>query len=100
MSPRAASLLETLGFEQVYDYVAGKADWGAAGLPLAGRNGRETRAGPTSGPTFRPAVWTSASQSCVRASSRPAGTPASSSTTDASSTTKQVRSEEHTSELQ
>jgi len=39
MSPRAASRLETLGFELVYDYVAGKADWGAAGLPLEGRPG-------------------------------------------------------------
>jgi CBS domain-containing protein len=45
MSPRAASRLETLGFEQVYDYVAGKADWGSAGLPLEGREGSETRAG-------------------------------------------------------
>jgi CBS domain-containing protein len=45
MSPRAASRLESLGFEQVYDYVAGKADWGAAGLPLAGMNGSKTRAG-------------------------------------------------------
>lgn len=45
MSPRAASRLESIGFEQVYDYVAGKADWGSAGLPLEGRNGSETRAG-------------------------------------------------------
>lgn len=45
MSPRAASRLETLGFEQVYDYVAGKADWGSSGLPLEGANGSETRAG-------------------------------------------------------
>jgi len=45
MSPRAASRLESLGFEQVYDYVAGKADWGSAGLPLEGRNDSETRAG-------------------------------------------------------
>ncbi len=36
MSPRAAARLETLAFHDVYDYVAGKADWGAAGLPLAG----------------------------------------------------------------
>jgi hypothetical protein len=27
MSPRAASRLESLGFTQVNDYVAGKADW-------------------------------------------------------------------------
>jgi CBS domain-containing protein len=45
MSPRAASRLETLGFERVYDYVAGKADWGSFGLPLEGAEGSETRAG-------------------------------------------------------
>src|SRR6266511_1950019 len=45
MSPRAAARLESIGFEQVYDYVAGKADWGSAGLPLEGANGSETRAG-------------------------------------------------------
>jgi Mg/Co/Ni transporter MgtE len=57
MSPRAASRLETLGFEQVYDYVAGKADWGSAGLPLEGMNGSESRAGAyvrTDVPTCRP----------------------------------------------
>ena len=37
MSPRAASRLEEIGFEQVYDYAAGKADWGASGLSLEGR---------------------------------------------------------------
>ena len=41
MSPRAACRLETLGFEHVYDYVPGKADWLARGLrsegELAGR---------------------------------------------------------------
>jgi len=37
MSPRAAWRLETLGFTKVYDYVAGKADWFAAGLPREGR---------------------------------------------------------------
>ena len=45
MSPRAASRLESIGFEDVYDYVAGKADWGSAGLPLEGMNGSDTRAG-------------------------------------------------------
>ena len=39
MSPRAAARLEAMGFDQVYDYAAGKADWGAAGLPLEGRAG-------------------------------------------------------------
>ena len=36
MSPRAAWRLEALGFARVYDYVAGKADWLAAGLPAEG----------------------------------------------------------------
>jgi CBS domain-containing protein len=35
MSPRAACQLERLGFEQVYDYTLGIADWKAAGLPIA-----------------------------------------------------------------
>lgn len=35
MSPRAAWRLETLGFP-AYDYVAGKADWLAFGLPYEG----------------------------------------------------------------
>ena len=37
MSPRAAVRLEQLGFRQVYDYVPGKADWLAAGLPREGQ---------------------------------------------------------------
>jgi CBS domain-containing protein len=45
MSPRAAARLESIGFEQVYDYTAGKADWGSFGLPLAGTEGGETRVG-------------------------------------------------------
>src|SRR3989442_15510191 len=36
MSPRAASRLESLGFREIYDYAAGKADWFAAGLPMEG----------------------------------------------------------------
>jgi len=43
MSPRAASRLETLGFLRVYDYVAGKADWGSLGLPLSGQADSRTR---------------------------------------------------------
>src|SRR2546429_9217262 len=39
MSPRAAWRLESIGFTQVYDYVAGKADWGSFGLPLEGTKG-------------------------------------------------------------
>jgi Mg/Co/Ni transporter MgtE len=45
MSPRAAARLESIGFADVHDYVAGKADWASAGLPLDGRNGSESRAG-------------------------------------------------------
>ncbi len=44
MSPRAAAQLAALGFTHVYDYIAGKADWGSAGLPLEGDEGSETRA--------------------------------------------------------
>jgi len=36
MSPRAAWRLETLGFELVHDYVGGRADWLANGLPRDG----------------------------------------------------------------
>lgn len=36
MSPRAAWRLEALGFTNVFDYVAGKVDWGAAGLRYEG----------------------------------------------------------------
>jgi CBS domain-containing protein len=36
MSPRAAWRLEGLGFQRVYDYVPGKADWSASGLPTEG----------------------------------------------------------------
>src|SRR5438045_1777922 len=44
MSPRAACRLETLGFTDVYDYVAGKADWLARGLPRQGEKASERRA--------------------------------------------------------
>jgi CBS domain-containing protein len=37
MSPRAAWRLEGLGFEKVYDYMPGKADWFASGLPKEGK---------------------------------------------------------------
>jgi len=60
VSPRAASRLEALGFTQVYDYVAGKADWGSFGLPLEGRRPSSTRVGahvrtdvPACGPADR-----------------------------------------------
>jgi Mg/Co/Ni transporter MgtE len=45
MSPRAAWRLETLGFSDVYDYVAGKADWLAAGLPTEGPGAATLRPG-------------------------------------------------------
>ena len=45
MSPRAAARLESIGFGHVYDYVAGKADWGSFGLPLEGAEGSQTRVG-------------------------------------------------------
>ena len=45
MSPRAAWRLETLGFTRVYDYVAGKKDWSAAGLPLEGETASIPKAG-------------------------------------------------------
>jgi CBS domain-containing protein len=42
--PRAACRLETLGFTEVYDYVAGKADWLAHGLPTEGAQAQVPRA--------------------------------------------------------
>ncbi len=56
MSPRAAWRLESLGFSQVYDYVAGKVDWAAAGLPREGTASAEPTAGEaadTDAPTCR-----------------------------------------------
>ncbi len=57
MSPRAAWRLESLGFTQVYDYVAGEADWFASGLPREGRDTAIPRAGDAAChdvPTCRP----------------------------------------------
>lgn len=45
MSPRAACRLETLGFEHVYDYVPGKVDWLARGLPTEGQQADKKRVG-------------------------------------------------------
>ncbi len=45
MSPRAAWRLISLGFLEVYDYVAGEADWFASGLPREGRDARIPRVG-------------------------------------------------------
>ena len=44
MSPRAACRLEQLGFAEVYDYVAGKADWLAHGLETVGEQAGVLRA--------------------------------------------------------
>lgn len=41
MAPRAAARLESLGFDRVYEYRAGKEDWLAAGLPTEGRRATE-----------------------------------------------------------
>jgi len=35
-SPKAAEKLDQLGFENVYDYAAGKQDWKEAGNPMSG----------------------------------------------------------------
>jgi CBS-domain-containing membrane protein len=43
MSPRAACRLEALGFTELYDYVAGKADWLARALPTDGTEPRPRR---------------------------------------------------------
>jgi rhodanese-related sulfurtransferase/CBS domain-containing protein len=60
LSARAAWVLKTFGFEQVYDYVAGKQDWFAFGLPIEGEDADKPRAGdrvardvPTCGPSER-----------------------------------------------
>lgn len=45
MSPRAACRLATLGFDQVYDYVAGKVDWLARNLPVHGSGAGATIGG-------------------------------------------------------
>ena len=44
MSPRAACRLATIGFTDVYDYVPGKVDWLARGLPREGDKADEARA--------------------------------------------------------
>jgi CBS domain-containing protein len=59
VSARAAWRLESIGFTRVYDYTAGKADWGSFGLPLEGHRPSSTRVGAfvrTDVPTCAPAV--------------------------------------------
>lgn len=77
MSARAAWRLESLGFEQVYRYTAGKVDWMAAGLPIEGTKGGLARVGdlarrdvPTCGPgerlgAIRDRVLTADRDGCV-----------------------------------
>jgi CBS domain-containing protein len=48
MAPRAAARLETLGFDKVHEYKAGKLDWLAAGLPTEGENNNCPRTGDAS----------------------------------------------------
>jgi CBS domain-containing protein len=48
MAPRAAARLESLGFDRVHEYRAGKLDWLAAGLPAEGENSNCPRAGEAS----------------------------------------------------
>ena len=45
MSPRAAWRLQSLGFAEIYDYVAGKADWLANGLHTEGTAADSSRIG-------------------------------------------------------
>jgi CBS domain-containing protein len=54
LSPRAACRLETLGFSDVFDYVAGKEEWLAFGLPTEGDEG----AGPIASDVVRRDVVT------------------------------------------
>src|SRR5437763_1508472 len=44
MHARAACRLETLGFQRVYRYSPGRADWRAMGWPTEGRDARTLRA--------------------------------------------------------
>jgi CBS domain-containing protein len=48
MAPRAAARLTLLGFQEVYEYKAGKLDWLAAGLPSEGENSTRPRAADAS----------------------------------------------------
>lgn len=57
MSARAAARLAALGFNRVYDYVGGKKNWLAAGLPVEGERAGELHSGDLtrrSPPTCRP----------------------------------------------
>ena len=45
MSPRAAWQLEAMGFSEVYDFVDGKMEWIAHGLPVEGKGPHSALAG-------------------------------------------------------
>ena len=71
MSPRAAWRLESFGFTDVYDYVAGKSDWRAAGLPTEGPASTTPRPGALARrdvATCRPSETIAAARTRVRAS--------------------------------
>jgi CBS domain-containing protein len=75
MSPRAAWRLEGLGFERVYDYVPGKADWSASGLATEGKLAGVPRIGDVAQPdvpTCSPAEKVEAARERVRKSGRDA----------------------------
>ena len=50
LSPRAAARLSAEGFPEVYDYVAGFADWAARGLPIEGGDAELATAGDLARP--------------------------------------------------
>ena len=60
MSPRAAWLLEQYGFGEVYDYVLGKVDWMAYGLPVEGSRGPYVGSALVEVPVCRPEAAASA----------------------------------------
>jgi hypothetical protein len=66
MSPRAACRLETLGFPEVHDYVAGKADWLAHGRPTEGAQAAVPRAHNLLRTDVVTPAWTSASARSLR----------------------------------
>src|SRR5215203_3348611 len=69
MSPRAAWRLEGLGFGEAYDYVPGKADWSASGLPTEGKLAGVPKIGDAARrdvPTCSPAEKVAAARERVR----------------------------------
>jgi 3-mercaptopyruvate sulfurtransferase SseA len=76
MSPRAAWRLEALGFAEVNDYVDGKLDWLAAGLPTEGSNAERPGAGDVAAPTCRRAGSRNGSSGSANPSAPLDGTPA------------------------